>query len=217
PAVTLTAGLDSPITGVYQRIADTLFSLIGVVFLSPLFAVLAIIIKITSPGPVFFTQSRVGRNGKPFKMLKFRSMYVADGDDEKRKSMMMEFMKKDQKTGEDNKIVDNSRITPIGAFIRKYSIDELPQLFNVIKGEMSLVGPRPTLPYEYEAYKAWHRGRHRVLPGCTGFWQVYGRGNASFDEMVIMDLYMIENMSPWFYMQLLLKTFPVVLFARGGK
>ena len=217
PAVTLTAGLDSLITVVYQRIADILFSLIGLVLLSPLFTVLVIIIKSTSPGPIFFAQNRVGKNGKTFKMLKFRSMHVADGDDEKRKSMMMEFIKKGKKADGDNKIVDNSRITPIGGFIRKYSIDELPQLFNVIKGDMSLVGPRPTLPYEYEAYKAWHYGRHRVLPGCSGFWQVYGRGNATFDEMVIMDLYMIENMSPWFYMQLLLKTFPVLLFARGGK
>ncbi|MBT0663009.1 sugar transferase [Geobacter pelophilus] len=217
PTVTLTAGLDSLITSVYQRIADIIFSLVGMVVLSPLLIVLSVIIKTTSSGPVFFAQNRVGKDGKHFKMLKFRSMYCSDGDDEKRKVMMMEFIKKGQKANGDNKIVDDSRITPIGAFIRKYSIDELPQLFNVLKGDMSLVGPRPTLPYEYDSYKLWHRERHRVLPGCTGFWQVYGRGNATFDEMVIMDLYMIENMSPWFYMQLLLKTFPVLLFARGGK
>ena len=154
-------------------------------------------------------------------MLKFRSMYTSDGDDLKRKEMMLRFMEKgrsgDNKTGAEAKIIDESRVTPVGRFLRKTSLDEMPQLLNVIRGDMSLVGPRPVLRYEYEAMKEWHRERSRARPGCTGFWQVYGRARTCFDDMVAMDIYMNENMSPWLYIQLLLKTIPVLITGSGGK
>jgi exopolysaccharide biosynthesis polyprenyl glycosylphosphotransferase len=220
PTVTLTEGLYSPITAIYQRIADLIVSIIGLVIMCPFLIAAAIAIKATSHGPVLYKHERVGKNGKHFKMYKFRSMYVSGEGDEKRKEMMLRFMKESRIPDEKNtfgKVIDDSRVTPIGRFLRRTSFDEMPQLFNVLKGDMSLVGPRPVLPYEYEAMKEWHRERNRVLPGCTGFWQVYGRARTSFDDMVIMDIYMIENMSPWLYIQLILKTFPVLLFARGGK
>jgi undecaprenyl-phosphate galactose phosphotransferase len=108
-------------------------------------------------------------------------------------------------------------ITPIGRILRKTSLDELPQLFNVLIGDMSLVGPRPCLPYEYEAYDEWHKRRLSVLPGCTGLWQVFGRSETGFDEMVVLDLYYIGNISPILDVQLILKTIPVMLFGRGAK
>ncbi|MBL7073652.1 sugar transferase [candidate division KSB1 bacterium] len=115
---------------------------------------------------------------------------------------------------------DNSndpRITKFGKFIRKYSLDELPQLFNVLKGNMSLVGPRPCLPYEWDAYDRWHKRRLDVRPGCTGLWQVSSRSEVGFDDSVILDLYYIQNMSPWFDLQLILKTIPTMITGYGGK
>lgn len=116
-----------------------------------------------------------------------------------------------------NKVVDESLITPIGRILRKTSLDELPQLYNVLRGEMSLVGPRPCLPYEYESYDEWHKRRHIVLPGCTGVWQVSGRSSVSFKDSVILDIYYINNMTPWLDLQLIFKTFPVMMFGRGAK
>ena len=114
------------------------------------------------------------------------------------------------------KIVNENNITPIGKNLRKMSLDELPQLFNVLKGDMSLVGPRPCVPYEFDAYDNWHKRRLSVLPGCTGLWQVTSRSEVGFDDMVVLDLYYINNMSPWLDLQLILKTVPVMIFGRGG-
>ena len=144
-------------------------------------------------------------------------MRVTDEEDVKRKEMMLEFMNGGTGNNGSGKVIDDSRVTVVGRMLRKTSFDELPQLINVVKGEMSLVGPRPVLPYEYDAMKNWHRERSKIMPGCTGFWQVYGRGKSSFDDMVMMDLYMLENMSPWLYFQLLLKTLPVLLLGKGAK
>ena len=119
--------------------------------------------------------------------------------------------------GNGKKVINENRITEIGKVIRKTSLDELPQLFNVIKGDMSLVGPRPCLPYEFESYVGWQKRRLNVLPGCTGVWQVTGRSSVSFKDSIVLDLYYINNMSPWLDLQILFKTIPVMLFARGGK
>jgi lipopolysaccharide/colanic/teichoic acid biosynthesis glycosyltransferase len=140
-------------------------------------------------------------------------MFIENGDDKKREVMMIDFMK----TNKAKKIIDNARVTRIGKFIRRTSLDELPQLYNVIKGDMSIVGPRPCLPYEFENYEDWQKRRVKVLPGCTGVWQVSGRSSVSFVDSIILDLFYINNMSPLFDVILILKTFPVMFFSRGGE
>lgn len=219
PTVTLTGGFYSRIYLIQKRIVDFVASLIILILLSPLFLILAILIKVTSNGPVFYVHERIGKDGKKFKMYKFRTMYQNADRDETRVKWMKEFILNGKHPdGEVNskKVVDKNKITPIGRILRKFSIDELPQLINVLKGEMSLVGPRPVLPYEYEMFKPWYHERNKVLPGCTGFWQVYGRAETNFDDMVLMDIYYIQNMSPWLDLQIILKTIPVMLFGKGG-
>lgn len=199
-----------------KRALDITGAAIGLILLAPAFIILAAIIKLTSKGPVFYKQVRVGRGGREFNFYKFRSMKAAEGEDEERKKQMLQFMKsKDRSSGQ--KIINNNRVTWIGKYIRKTSLDELPQLFNVLKGEMSLVGPRPCLPYEYENYEEWQKRRCEFIPGCTGLWQVSGRSAVSFNDSIILDLYYIKNYSFWFDVQLMLKTIPVMFFARGGK
>lgn len=207
---------------IYKRILDIALSLFGIVLLSVPFLVIALIIKLTSKGPVFFKQIRIGKDGKSFEFFKFRSMYM-NNDDSIHREFTKNLIRKSKQALvnadgklEVKKIVNDPRITPIGRFLRKTSIDELPQLFNVLKGDMSLVGPRPCLPYEWEEYEMWHRRRLSVLPGCTGLWQVSGRSAVGFNDMVILDLFYIDNMSPIFDFKLILKTFPVMLFSKGG-
>lgn len=216
PVLDVSPHYNNSVTLALKRISDIVASVIGLIILSPLFIGLTAIIKITSAGPVFFTQTRIGRDGKPFKFYKFRSMTVCKGEDEERMKKMIEFMKKGE-TSEGSKVINTNRLTWIGKFIRKTSLDELPQLFNVIKGDMSLVGPRPCLPYEYENYDEWQKRRVSVIPGCTGVWQVWGRSSVSFKDSVVLDLYYINNMSPWFDLQLILQTIPTMFFSRGGK
>ena len=172
--------------------------------------VVAVLIKLTSPGPVFFVQNRVGMNQRQFKLYKFRSM-VANA--EERKSDLLHLNERD---GPAFKIENDPRITRIGRFIRKTSIDELPQLFNVLSGEMSLVGPRPPLPEEVKKYEWLFRKRLSVKPGVTCIWQISGRNNVSFDRWMKMDHEYIENWSLWLDLQILLKTIPAVLFSRGA-
>jgi undecaprenyl-phosphate galactose phosphotransferase len=207
---------------IYKRFFDILLSLIGILILAVPFLVIALIIKITSKGPIFFKQIRIGKDGKPFEFFKFRSMYI-NNDDSIHREFTKNLIREAKQTSvnadgklEVKKIVNDPRITPIGRFLRKTSIDELPQLFNVLRGDMSLVGPRPCLPYEWEEYEMWHRRRLSVLPGCTGLWQVSGRSAVGFNDMVILDLFYIDNMSPIFDFKLILKTFPVMLFSKGG-
>lgn len=206
---------------IFKNIFDKILAAIGLLFLFPFFLIIAIIIKLTSKGPIFYKQKRIGLNGKEFNFYKFRSMYICNKgveEDPERKRKMIEFMKGKLNNGSmDKKIINEKRVTPIGKFLRKYSLDELPQLFNVLKGDMSLVGPRPCLPYEYENYEEWQKKRVQVLPGCTGVWQVYGRNKVDFKDSVVMDLYYINNMSPWLDLQLIIKTIPVLLFGKGGK
>ena len=190
---------------VVKRGFDVLASGAALIILSPLFLVLTILIKKEDGGPAFYSQERIGKNEKPFKMWKFRSMIVnAD-------QMVEQLEEQNEIDGAMFKIKDDPRVTKIGHVIRKYSLDELPQLWNVLKGDMSLVGPRPPLPMEVEDYTPYDKLRLIVTPGCTGLWQVTKRNDADFDEMVELDLEYINNSSLWFDFKILLKTFGVVV------
>lgn len=217
PVVNISKTSNNQFTLSLKRLFDFVFTLFAVILFAPSLLMIALLIKLTSKGPIIYKQTRIGKDGKPFDFLKFRTMkMIEDDNDEERKKEMIEFMKNgEQSSGQ--KIVNENRITSIGKFLRKTSLDELPQLFNVLKGEMSLVGPRPCLPYEYENYNEWQKRRTSVIPGCTGVWQVMGRSSVSFNDSVIMDIYYINNMSPWFDLELILKTIPTMLLAKGGK
>jgi len=217
PVVDVSPRINNAVNIFMKRFFDLMSAGLGIVFLSPVFLSIAFLIKLSSKGPILFYQTRIGKNGSKFQMYKFRSMFVSKDDDDERKKMMIEFMNKDGDDISGQKVINAKRVTKIGQIIRKTSLDELPQLFNVIRGEMSLVGPRPCLPYEYENYADWQKRRLSVIPGCTGVWQVAGRSNVSFKDSVVLDLYYINNMSPWLDLQILFKTIPVILFARGGK
>ena len=193
-----------------KRLLDLTGAVFGLLVLSPLLIGTAIIIKVTDPGPVFFSQVRSGRNGRKFRMHKFRSMVV---DAEKLKAKLMA---QNEMDGPVFKIKHDPRITRIGRIIRKTSIDELPQLFNVLMGEMSLVGPRPPLPSEVAEYKPWQRRRLSVKPGITGPWQVSGRNEISFEQWMQMDLEYIDNWSLWLDIRIILLTVPVVLIHKGA-
>ncbi|MEW5800013.1 MAG: sugar transferase [Bacteroidota bacterium] len=202
----------------YKRLLDIVGSVAGLLLLSIPLAVIALIVKLSSEGPVFYKQVRIGKDGKPFNFYKFRSMKLGSDQDLERVKKMQDFIRNGVNSGNGStKMVNESMITPIGKLLRKTSLDELPQLYNVLRGDMSLVGPRPCLPYEYEAYDEWHKRRLSVLPGCTGLWQVSGRSETDFDEMVVLDLYYIGNISPILDLQLILKTIPVMIFGRGAK
>jgi len=215
PVVNTTPQINNSVTLFFKRVFDKIFSLLVLVSLSPMLIILSILVKLSSKGPVLFKQKRIGKDGKEFNFYKFRSMKVVNGEDIERKKMMLDFMK--GKVKKPSKIVNEQRVTKIGRFLRKYSLDELPQFINVLKGEMSIVGPRPCLPYEYENYEDWQKARFNVLPGCTGVWQVYGRTKVDFKDSIIMDLYYVNNMSPWLDLKLILKTIPVMITGNGGK
>ncbi len=193
-----------------KRLIDASVSLAVLIVLLPLMLLVAVVIKLTSPGPVFFSQNRVGMNQRQFRLYKFRSMVV---DAEKRKLDLEHLNERD---GPVFKIENDPRTTAIGRFIRKLSIDELPQLFNVLSGEMSLVGPRPPLPEEVKRYEWLFRKRLSVKPGITCIWQISGRNSVSFEDWMEMDHEYIENWSLWLDVQILLKTVPAVLFGRGA-
>jgi len=210
----------SPYLGqpVLKRVGDMFLSTIALIVLSPVFALIAAAIKLDSSGPVLYKQTRIGKDGKPFTFLKFRSMYVGSDKGGDRARKLEAFIRHDKvETSHTTKIVDDSKITRVGRFIRQTSLDELPQLFNVLRGDMSLVGPRPCLPYEWESYSNWHKRRLSVTPGCTGVWQVFGRSKVGFRDTVIIDLFYAQNMSFRLDLWLVLKTIPVMLFGTGGK
>ena len=205
-----------------KRTFDVIVVSIGLFILSPLLLLVSILIKLDSKGPIFFKQHRVGENGKLFTMLKFRSM-CANADQNVHKDYVTRLIKENISLeggcdeGKDSlKMVKDPRITRFGKFIRKTSLDELPQLLNVLVGDMSLVGPRPPLPYEVELYKDWHQKRFEALPGITGVWQVNGRNKVSFDEMVRMDIEYIKHQSFWLDLLILVKTPYVVLKGIGA-
>jgi exopolysaccharide biosynthesis polyprenyl glycosylphosphotransferase len=205
----------------FKRTLDILGAAAALLMLSPVIAVIALAVKLTSPGPVLLAQTRVGRSGKTFGFLKFRSMYVnsESASHEKYVQAMINGDAEPNATdAEGNKvfhIVNDPRVTPVGRFIRKYSLDEIPQLVNVLRGEMSLVGPRPPLPYEAAAYDVWQRQRLEVQSGVTGVWQVVGRNRVSFDEMTFQDLMYGMNKSLWVDLKLCLKTIPAALIGGG--
>jgi exopolysaccharide biosynthesis polyprenyl glycosylphosphotransferase len=195
---------------IVTRVADIIVALLVMIIGFPIWLCIALAIRLSSSGPILYEHTRIGLNGRPFKVYKFRSMYKnAD-------TRLADLMAHNEVPGPLFKIKDDPRITPVGKFLRHTSFDEIPQLFNVIKGEMSLVGPRPSLPQEVAQYEEWQKGRLAVKPGMTGLWQVRGRSDISFDEGVLMDLYYIENWSLRLYFQTLLRTIPAVLFHRGA-
>jgi exopolysaccharide biosynthesis polyprenyl glycosylphosphotransferase len=201
-----------------RRLNDVVLSLAGLILLSPVFAATAIAVKLSSPGDVLFRQKRVGQNHKTFNFLKFRSMEEGDANRNAHRKYFKDYA--DGKTAEGEKgafkLDQSSRVTQIGRIIRKTSIDELPQLVNVLRGEMSVVGPRPCIPYELEHYTSWQRRRFTVKPGLTGIWQVYGRSRLPFNEAQFLDfLYTIDS-SHSLDLRLIIKTIPVVLFGKGG-
>ena len=194
-------GKESIFYSVTKRLIDIVGSLCGIILLSPLFLIVAILIKLEDPkGKVFFAQERNGRYPKTFKMYKFRSM-VHNAED-----LLKDLMDRNEQTGPVFKINDDPRITKVGKFIRKTSIDELPQLFNVLKGDMSLVGPRPPIPHEVDQYNSYQMQRLAVKPGLTCIWQVSGRNNIGFDEWVEMDIEYIKTRNLWLDIKLIFKT-----------
>ena len=199
-----------------KRAIDLAGSVVGVIVVSPLLLMIAAAIKVSSPGPVLFRQERLGQDGVPFTVFKFRSMY-ARSDATPHMQFIKQYIAGASADGAIYKLTQDSRVTPIGGFLRKTSLDELPQLFNVLKGEMSLVGPRPPIPYELEGYDVWHR--RRVLeakPGITGLWQVTGRSRLRFDDMVRLDLRYATRWSLWLDLKILIRTVRVVLSGTGA-
>jgi len=208
---------------VMKRMMDVAGSLAALILLSPIFLIIAAAIKLTSHGPVLFRQSRIGQYGEPFVFLKFRSMYVNNDAGEHReyvRKLIAGTAEKQASNGNGSavyKLTKDSRITRVGSFLRRTSLDELPQFLNVLQGKMSLVGPRPPLAYEVEAYDFWHR--RRVLeakPGITGLWQVNGRSRLKFDDMVRLDLRYARTWSPWLDLKILLRTPGAVVLGEGA-
>jgi exopolysaccharide biosynthesis polyprenyl glycosylphosphotransferase len=193
-----------------KRVLDVAVSLLGLVLLLPLLLAVALAIRLDSPGPILFRQKRVGADGKVFLCYMFRSMYE---DAERRQE---ELERRNEAQGALFKIRDDPRITPVGRLLRRWSIDELPQLINVLKGEMSLVGPRPLPVRDFERMEEEHKRRLGAIPGMTGYWQISGRSNLSFEEMVRLDLYYIENWSLSFDVKIILRTLGAVLRREGA-
>ena len=206
-----------------KRGIEIIGSLFGLILFLPIMVVTAIVIRVTSPGPIIFKQIRLGKKGVRFSFFKFRSMY-ANIDDKIHREYVADLIKGNLEKinqGDDGnpiyKMKSDPRITMVGKFIRKTSIDELPQFINVLKGEMSLVGPRPPIPYEVEKYEPWHLRRIlEVKPGITGLWQVDGRSKTSFDDMVRLDLRYVQNWSLWLDLKILLKTVKAVIHPKGA-
>jgi exopolysaccharide biosynthesis polyprenyl glycosylphosphotransferase len=204
---------ESALTGLnrtLKRIVDVAISGTAMALISPLWAVIALAIKLDSPGPVLFAQERIGLRGRPFTLFKFRSMRV---DAEEQLAKLREL---NEASGPLFKVRDDPRRTRVGRFIRRTSLDELPQLINVLRGEMSIVGPRPGLASEVAQYQDWHRKRLAVLPGITGLWQVSGRSELTFDEMVMLDIYYAENWSLGLDLRIMIRTIPQVIFGDGA-
>jgi len=201
-----------------KRLIDIFFSALILLPLCIFMVMIAVLIRLDSKGPAFFRQKRVGLNGKEFDMFKFRSMH-ANCDDSVHREAIKQYMNGEAINGHGNnpyKLIDDNRVTRVGRFIRKWSIDELPQFINVLLGEMTLVGPRPPLPYEVEAYSLRDELRLYGKPGLTGTWQVYGRSRVNFNEMVEMDIAYLQQQSIWQDLKLIALTLPVMLQGRGG-
>jgi lipopolysaccharide/colanic/teichoic acid biosynthesis glycosyltransferase len=205
-----------------KRSTDVAISLGVLVLGCPFFLAIALLIKLTSKGPVFYKQERVGEDGQGFALFKFRTMRT-DCDDSLHREFTRDFIQGrlpepplDANDCKVYKMTDDPRITAVGGFLRKTSLDELPQFINILKGEMTIVGPRPPLHYEYECYDEWAKQRLHVRPGLTGLWQVSGRSTVTFEEMVRMDIHYIKYWSLMLDFKIMLKTVPVMLAGTGG-
>lgn len=192
------------------RLIDITLSAAVLLIGLPLWLFLALAVALSSQGPIIYQQMRIGQKGRPFHIYKFRSMYK-DAD-----HRLAQLLAQNEARGPLFKMRNDPRVTTIGRFLRRTSLDEIPQFINILKGDMSLVGPRPAVPREVAQYEEWQKGRLAIKPGLTGLWQVRGRSNLTFDEGVLMDLYYIENWSLRLYFQILLRTIPAVLFSRGA-
>jgi lipopolysaccharide/colanic/teichoic acid biosynthesis glycosyltransferase len=193
-----------------KRSFDLVIATLSLVVLSPLLAVIALLVKLTSPGPIIYRSMRPGIGGRPFACLKFRTMRP---DSE---HVQDELESLNEKTGALFKIRDDPRLTSVGRVLRRFSLDELPQLANVVRGEMSLVGPRPLPLRDFERLEEWHKKRYLVLPGITGLWQVSGRAELDFDDLVRLDFLYLERWSILLDLTILLRTIPAVLSRRGA-
>jgi exopolysaccharide biosynthesis polyprenyl glycosylphosphotransferase len=211
PAIVFSTAPDSGTSLLLKSLSDRLFTLVGVILLSPLMLSLSLLIKLTSKGPIFFKQERCGLNGRKFTMFKFRTM-VENAD--QMKDLLFE---KNEMDGPVFKMADDPRLTKMGKFLRKFSLDELPQLFNILRGDMSLVGPRPPLAREVSQYDLWQRRKLSMKPGLTCLWQVNGRNNINFERWMKMDLEYIDNWSLWLDTKILFKTIPAVILGTGAK
>jgi exopolysaccharide biosynthesis polyprenyl glycosylphosphotransferase len=206
----------SPVARIGKRGVDILVAAAALILLAPLWLVIALLVKLDSRGPIFYRQERVGMDGRVFLFLKFRTMR-ADADDRLHREYQRNLIagRPDTNLGDERrpvyKLHTDPRVTRVGRVLRRLSLDELPQLLNVLRGDMSIVGPRPPIPYEVEAYELWHRKRLDMKPGLTGLWQVSGRNRLSFDEMVRLDLFYIENWSLLLDLKIILRTLPVML------
>jgi lipopolysaccharide/colanic/teichoic acid biosynthesis glycosyltransferase len=207
-----------------KRLIDLVCCGVALAGLAPILGVIALLIRLDSAGPILFRQERVGEGGRRFTMLKFRSM-TASADTSPHQEFVTAYIRGEELGGKPTaatsdaklyKLVADKRVTRVGKWLRKTSLDELPQLWNVVRGDMSLVGPRPPLPYEVDLYEPWQLGRLDVRPGISGVWQVSGRNTTTFNEMVEMDLDYIRKRSLKLDLSILLKTIPVVLFARDA-
>ncbi|MFZ1135694.1 MAG: sugar transferase [Candidatus Korobacteraceae bacterium] len=213
------------LSSITKRTMDVIGSALALVVLVPVFLMVALAIKLSSKGPVFYSQQRIGQYGKPFTFIKFRSMHIGNDPrihQEYVAQLIAGHAQRHPANGNGDgagvyKLTNDPRVTPMGTFLRRTSLDELPQLVNVLRGEMSLVGPRPAIPYEVAKYQTWHRRRILdVKPGITGLWQVNGRSRIGFDEMVRLDLRYAKAWSPWFDLKILLRTPRAVFIGEGA-
>lgn len=194
----------------YKRAFDIVISILVLIPMAPILAIVALLIKLDSPGPVIFKQTRVGRGGKLFEVFKFRSMRTGAEQE------VQQLQEHNEADGPLFKMRNDPRVTRLGRFLRKSSLDEFPQMLNVLNGDMSLIGPRPSLPDEVAQYQEWHRKRLEAPPGLTGLWQVSGRSDTTFDEMMLLDIFYVERWSPLLDLMILIRTIPTVLFQRGA-
>lgn len=205
-----------------KRVFDIVIASLGLLIAAPFAAVIAVLIKASSPGPVLFKQPRVGKDGKIFTFYKFRSMSVGNDDTRHRQYIKLfiegkeEELRKLQGGKKLYKMTSDDRVTAVGKFLRRTSLDELPQLLNVIKGEMSMVGPRPHLAYEVDLYKDWHRRRLKGIPGITGWWQIHGRSRVAFDKAVEMDIWYLERQSLILDIRIMCRTITKAIVGRGA-
>ncbi|HMH02354.1 MAG TPA: exopolysaccharide biosynthesis polyprenyl glycosylphosphotransferase, partial [Terriglobales bacterium] len=210
PLLTLASTPQNDFALFFKRVVDVIVAAISLVVLSPLFLILAFLVKLSSKGPVFFRQTRCGLGGRYFVLLKFRSM-VLNADE-----LLSDLSELNEAEAPLFKMRNDPRCTKVGRWMRTFSLDELPQLWNILRGDMSLVGPRPPLPQEVEQYLPWQRRRLRMRPGLTCLWALEGRSQLRFERWTRLDLLYIDNWSIWLDLKILLKTIPTVLSGRGA-